>query len=605
MLKQFFFFLTFLSFFLATTFAQKTAGASKNTKNVKSQAKATETFIRSIDLNTEKPSWLAVAAGAVVSPVVETSYGLALITDGRTVNTITYNGNTLFNKNIKGSPSRFVTAMGDFVYTVVDGKKLTLINPSGLILWQSECGFSIEDNPLCGLDGRVFVKGRENIACFGLDGRRKWQIKTPPLLENPLLFLNDGSIIALLKELSDGKSTAFRISAFGETIELLTFSGQVLSAASCKQGVMLALKGGTFGMCSADKDSGSVSTWVKTASAARNIQIVCPAQNGKTAALFTQNGANTDVVIASCQDGQVLTALSAGKINLSQVTAVRSTENGYFIADTSRAVEFSEDGDIIWEASLPQKNNWTYLTYTSKNQLVLCMNTWLLKSYLMSQSVHKKSQPVKYQSFSYVKADHKESEKIEGLSIRSLDEDSMRRMLSDFQKDDIGKKEEEYMVKITTEAENFVGDYMKEDRLGRGNISYFTTHPVYSQLLISLMAGCGSGNFASSFASLLHNESDRNMIIYLIKGAAALGYDPDGSMLEALDYIIVHRLSQKDVTEAREICDAVYSICRFMGRPALFKHGKEMLSTLLYPQWDKQIRDYARVTLTNIVKLEL
>ncbi|HAC31900.1 MAG TPA: hypothetical protein DCF70_04675, partial [Treponema sp.] len=53
------------------------------------------------------------------------------------------------------------------------------------------------------------------------------------------------------------------------------------------------------------------------------------------------------------------------------------------------------------------------------------------------------------------------------------------------------------------------------------------------------------------------------------------------------------------------ICDATYSIVQFMGRPALYRQGKNILSHFLYPQYDKAIRDYAAQTLKNIIKLEL
>ena len=51
------------------------------------------------------------------------------------------------------------------------------------------------------------------------------------------------------------------------------------------------------------------------------------------------------------------------------------------------------------------------------------------------------------------------------------------------------------------------------------------------------------------------------------------------------------------------LCDTVFSICRFMGRPAFYRHGKDILARLLYPQYNPKVRAYAGQTLQKIAAL--
>ena len=53
------------------------------------------------------------------------------------------------------------------------------------------------------------------------------------------------------------------------------------------------------------------------------------------------------------------------------------------------------------------------------------------------------------------------------------------------------------------------------------------------------------------------------------------------------------------------MCDAIYEICRFMGRPAFYSHGLEILTSLFYPQYDNSVHEYARKTLTKIACLKI
>ena len=82
------------------------------------------------------------------------------------------------------------------------------------------------------------------------------------------------------------------------------------------------------------------------------------------------------------------------------------------------------------------------------------------------------------------------------------------------------------------------------------------------------------------------------------------GYDPDGKLLEAIERNAT-LAGNKDSAYLNSICDAVYSICLFMGRPAWNKKGKEILKSFMGTGYSTDTRLYARDTLKKIISLEL
>ena len=90
----------------------------------------------------------------------------------------------------------------------------------------------------------------------------------------------------------------------------------------------------------------------------------------------------------------------------------------------------------------------------------------------------------------------------------------------------------------------------------------------------------------------------------ILFGICKNGYDPDQKLLQALEKLS-QRVTSKDTTIINLICDSVYSICVFQGRPAYNSKGKQILKNFMYPQYSSTNRDYARNTLKRILELGL
>ena len=52
------------------------------------------------------------------------------------------------------------------------------------------------------------------------------------------------------------------------------------------------------------------------------------------------------------------------------------------------------------------------------------------------------------------------------------------------------------------------------------------------------------------------------------------------------------------------ICDDTGIIANFMGKPALYRQGKSILTQFMYPEYSREIRDYAGKTLAKMMELD-
>ena len=561
---------------------------------------------RNLDLSSLEPSWYTVIGGNAVSPCIQTSYGVALLSDGRLISACTDSGTVIWQRSIKGRPSPYISAFGDFLYVVTDNSKLNLVNPSGMTLWTANCPFAITDFPLVGRDGRVFVKGKKAVACYGLDGKRKWQATTEELGSLPISVLDDGSIVLFLKNPKKNQTVANRFSPFGEKFEDITFSGIVSSAANSDKGVLVSLKNGSIGLVAITKDGTADSLWVNGSGNAGGAFKICYSDSSENAAFFFQNGTKTESVIVQAETGVILNRFQVGQIASSDFKIARATRDGYFISGAYSACEFSEDGTILYAARLPASSKWNSIFYTEKNYIILAMKDWTMKAFHMSQptknAVSEKTGndiPISYVG----KADY--SPTMLELGIRPLSEQKMAEISKEFSKGDYGEKEKEYLTLLKTEAENYVNAYSTRPAFQKqGRENFFAENAVYTQNLLYIMSKTGTREFPLFFARLLSGEIDEGQLLSIISFAGDCGYDENGETLTALQSLLANRITPSQTSALKEICDATYKICRFMGRPALNKQGKMILSRMLMPQYDKNTNEYARKTLEKMILLE-
>lgn len=561
-----------------------------------------QTFSRDVDISEREPSWKSVIGGNVIAPAVETSYGIAVLNDGRMLCACTSSGRILWQKGVKGRTLPYLTAFGDFLYVVTDNKKLNLINPSGLTLWTASCDFTITESPVIGPDGRVFVRGRDKIACFGLNGIKKWQITEPSLSDLPLAVLNDGSVLIYQKQPVNGHTVAKRISPFGENLEDLTFSDIIVTSYSCERGILVALANGSVGLCSVHEEFAD-SPWVQNTFLASGAFSICYSRRSANTAFFFSTGSNTTVIIINTSTGDIVNQFSIEKINQNALQRTIDTESGFFICDTQTACEFDEDGNIIWTGRLPNKSKWDDVIYTDESYLIICEKNWILESYKMVKFPSSSSKIKVHRRPESIVKTEKISKSEEALGLRPITNDDLVRLIKVLQDGGYGADEKKYLTNILSEAKNYVNALSQVERNTKESSTYFEQNPGYTKNLLTVMSLIGSQEFAEVFADLLILEKNPGMRPLIISYAGKFAYDCDGKILAALEYLLTNKVLPSDKACLKNICDATYEICRFMGRPALFNKGREIISRMFFPQYDKEIRAYARTTLGNLMEI--
>ena len=161
------------------------------------------------------------------------------------------------------------------------------------------------------------------------------------------------------------------------------------------------------------------------------------------------------------------------------------------------------------------------------------------------------------------------------------------------------------MSLIQSELNHLYSDWTMTARITGEEKPYFRQNIEYTQTVIDIASSVGISFERKKLATLLKKAEDQSMKICLIRACKKQAYDPDGVFLDTMEYLIKNRVQNTDLSTLDEICDAVYEICRYMGRPVFFEKGQAILGYLLYPQYNERTRQKARETLKKIKESKL
>lgn len=563
-------------------------------------------------LNNLNTSWSKVLSGKVVSEPIVTSYGFTLITDAKLISTYSNTGKLLWEKPLKRyRDAKLFSFPNDFILLISENnKKLTLLNPSGYELWSKQLNFSLNSAPLCGYDGRFFVKGNSEIECIGISGITKWNYKSQNLSKIPLQELPDGSIIAFLQNLDDGKSKGIRISPFCEILEEITFSGQIIKSSSCDDGIFLIFSDGSAGFFSLDKNL-SQNKWVLQTEKPSDLSqiektefLVCP----KKQDVFYVIPYKDQVAFfkISTKDGKIKNSFIIRNINGLELTKLIYNENGIFISDNSKAFFYNDEGLELWSARFPQKNRkneWNYLIFSNENYLIFCQTNWTLNSYRISQNLNKNLKNQKNKNYnSYYEID---TSKFDYIFRAKLEGDfATEKRIEQLQKGFYAKDEIVFVSETMSACEVLKSELNGSPKTNRNGQSIFELDSIGTGFLLRQISLFSTNTFESYEAIFLTKMQNKSFLSELLNGIKNFGYDSEGKILSSLEQL-ASKTSSRDEKLIEDICDSVFSICRFMGKPAFNSKGKNILQNFLFPNYSSNTKKYARETLKKISELEL
>ena len=571
---------------------------------------------QTVSLEQETPAWSTVISGEAICAPQQTSYGFSVITDGRTLLAFSDRGTLLWQRALRGKPQPFYTVnTEDFFYIVTNSTRLNLVNPSGTILWTVDTGFNITAAPVEGKDGRIFVQGRDYIACYGINGIRKWLIRTAPIAERRLCPLPDGSLLAFFA----GQllvSQVLRISPFGQELESFALPHTVAEVLPFDKGVFFAYAGGSAAVYTLQKIKGRTALslqalWSKDNLLAHAIESKTLLYNletkawGACAAALIPDGNSLHMSVISLADGKTVTQAALNNIDANRLIYTKATEDGIMAADSRNALlcQFLQEPSaqtitpiIKWQAKLPMQKTtgWNRLYYSSYGTLVLCNRSWELEGYRMMQDVQQHTagrQP------GGTKTAQNYTE-----YYRAAPKDGPTAGADILQQGDYGTKELAWVNSLSAELDAYYQNAITKTTNVR-DISFIQQEKAGWLDLISTAVLFGTNVFEKRLMTIALTEQDNNYRRLIIRIIGNCAYDPDGKLLDTIDTLL-YRIPVQQIEETQAVCDAVYSICRFMGRRAFYRRGRDMLSRLLTSAYPQQTAEYAKKTLLLIATLD-
>ncbi len=617
------------------------------------------------DLTYQNTSWVAETGASVICQPERNSFGYIFISEGRMINAINQNGTILWQKQVSEKISPFLTSIpGDLFFAVFSNSKLTLINSSFLYIWQRDCNFKIEEKPLLGLDGRVFVRGKDNLASYSIKGQLKWSMELKNQNVNlPLTEFNDGSLLLFLNEDAGKKSIAsladsqpftedqfsknsqssilktslnqeessndkeckaLRISPFGDILEEITFNSNPCEICSTKSGIVISFEDGRCSLI-AVKNRQVCEVW--RFSNYKSPSKLYALKNEKDLLLI--NGNPSTINLISLSDGKLKSKSTYTNLSPSQnLSYIDETSGGIVLFFTDNAICISPSLKIQWQAVYNKKKNFRYAFSTDYGYLVMCTDDWVVEAFRMQQSFQKskytyktkslrpytlkfkKSSPLYPLEMNYFRQNYdsilsfyrEENSPIEFQKFDSSATRDDRLSTSNSRADRIN--EEIFYVDLNSQFTDFVLAYQTGHEYSASQL-YMKEDMNEASAVLDLLSQSGTFSNWSDLSYLMKEVDDPTILLMLVKAAGIIAYDPDGKMLSTLERISHSWPDKKDELFYKSICDSVYEICAFMGRPTFFETGEKILTYLLSKPFLSGIKSYSRETLKKVITLKL
>lgn len=560
-------------------------------------------------LSNYNTSWTSVLPGNALCQPALTSYGFCVATDARNIMGYSYTGRLLWEKKTGRIRNVSLQALdGDFIlFHDKSNNVLKLFNPSGSEIWSISMDFTLYDKPFVGRDGRFIVYGENKAVCYGINGSLRWILETPAQKKLPLQELPDGSIIIFLED-ENGFTKGLRISPFGELLENITFAGSIKNCWTCTEGILITFADGAAGLFSVDKESGlSKNRWVAQVQGSKNSLFAVKA-DGSDFRLIACSASDVTVFKIDLDTGLEVASKRITNINGNNILQLYYNDSGLFLCDSEDAVLISDDFSEIWSARMPdtvKNQSVSYISYLNEDYVLFFSRNWSINAYHTTQSTSayqaksvSKSIQADYSSF--ISLDFSEFNYYnQGAFFNAIKDPAIAESI---RKGNFGSKEKEWLGQTLSLAKLYSFDNSSVEYNTHREKSVFNTDTAgFESILIQLALLCTSQT-QNAAAEIIAKSNNKSLCRVLMANMS--GYDPDGKLIGALEQN-AERAGNKDSAYINTICDAVYSVCLFMGRPAYNKKGKEIIKKFMGAGYTSNVRNYARDTLKKIISLEL
>ena len=282
------------------------------------------------------------------------------------------------------------------------------------------------------------------------------------------------------------------------------------------------------------------------------------------------------------------------------------SNTGLFIADSNRALLLDEDLQELWSAQMPdsiKQKNVTNILYLKNDYLIFCGKNWSLNAYHTSQTTNSSKTVLKNIQADYSSFAPEDLNDfnyfIQGSFLNELKNPEITARLK---QGNYGADEKQWLSNTLSVARLYSQSAASSDFGVRKEKSAFETDSASFETILVQLALLSTEQTQSAAAGIISACTNKSNCRALLTNLC--GYDPDGKLLDAIE-INAQKAGNKDAAYLKSICDAVYSICLFMGRPAYNKKGKDILKNFMGLGYSSSTKTYARDTLKKIIALEL
>ena len=123
-------------------------------------------------------------------------------------------------------------------------------------------------------------------------------------------------------------------------------------------------------------------------------------------------------------------------------------------------------------------------------------------------------------------------------------------------------------------------------------------------VILSQIPLLASSDYTIKVADIVAHTKSTAVLKTALKEYGNCAYDPDYLVLSAIQ-TRAKNLNKRNEDIIVSFCDAVYEICRFMGKNAYNTIGKQILSDFVYASNPDRVKAYARKTFEKIKKLQM
>lgn len=537
--------------------------------------------------------WYKVLHGKAISEPIITETGFTVVCDDRQMYSFQDNGTLDWKNIIPGSRNPIVSiSPKSFSIVVTASRKFSVYNSNGTELWQGKAPHPIEYEPLQGLDGRIFVRDKTNVSCFGLNGIKKWTIKLPSSCTNQVATLNDGSLLFISEK--PGNTKAYRVSPYGKIFEEITLIGKVVTISPISQGIIFTFEDGTFALCSVVNNEFKT-VWI----------IVPDKEGGRQLVIY-----NDYLVISLSSDGN----LSLFDMNNRQtrwtkkIPAIPLESIKYFnyvnnnqivILSKKKGLAYNISGEKDWEIKIDTDAR--YITYTPRGNILTCSDSWMITMHHIKDVKKRYVEPVR-SARNYCDYLNNISRMRMQKDLTDKDIENMKEILKN---GDYGEKEKIYSDQLLYGLRGMLISYTEIPSDKRS--SYVEFDLPFKKKIIELLPYFGSTEYQDIFETILRNETDSSILIPVIEACGQIAYDQNYGIINSIQ-LLVDKLSSKNASNLGTflaICDAVSNMSFFMGTAPIVSKSKAILTRLMYFQYGSTVNKYAAEKFSEVLKIKV